>query len=74
MRLSLFLALGGAVMLAWGGARIGTRLGTDLWTQIDVAVFAVGIAMMARIPYVRLAARVRAARKAAIRGPGAPRP
>lgn len=44
-------------MMAWGGASITDALGLTGWRQADVALFAIGIILLARVPYSPFRAR-----------------
>ncbi len=55
---TLMTALGAALM-AWGGSSITAGLGFTDWRQVNVALFAIGIILLAQAPYLSLRTRIR---------------
>ena len=49
----------GAALMAWGGSSITAGLGFTDWRQVNVALFAIGIILLAQVPYLSLRARIR---------------
>ena len=49
----------GALLMGWGGSSITQRVGFTGWRSADVALFAVGIILLAQAPSYELRERVR---------------
>lgn len=49
----------GAALMAWGGSSITSALGFVGWRQVNVAVFALGIVLLAQARYQSLETRMR---------------
>ncbi len=49
----------GAALMAWGGSSITSALGFVGWRQANVAVFALGIVMLAHARYQSIETRMR---------------
>ncbi len=48
----------GSALMAWGGASITAGLGFTDWRQVNVALFAIGIILLAQAPYLQLRSRI----------------
>ena len=48
----------GAALMVWGGSSITAGLGFTDWHQVNVALFAIGIILLAQVPYLSLRARI----------------
>ena len=49
----------GAVLMSWGGASIDSHLALGGGDRADVAFFAIGVILLAQLPYLSLSARLR---------------
>jgi hypothetical protein len=49
----------GAALMAWGGSSITSALGFVGWRQVNVALFAIGIVILAQAPFASMNARMR---------------
>ncbi len=58
----------GAALMAWGGSSITSALGFVGWRQVNVAMFALGIVMLAQARYESMDARMRRLEDASKRG------
>ena len=56
---SVFLGIIGAALMGWGGSALDIRLGLAGWHRADVAIFALGIVLLAQVPALLLGERVR---------------
>jgi hypothetical protein len=53
-----FLIVISCALVAWGGAGLNTRLGLRGTDGLNLAIFAIGIVMIAQVPYLALSGRL----------------
>jgi hypothetical protein len=59
MNKSALMTVCGAALMGWGGSNITAGLGFTDWRQVNVALFALGIILLAQAPVLSLRARIR---------------
>lgn len=59
MNKSTLMTVSGAALMSWGGSSITAGLRFTDWRQVNVALFAIGIILLAQAPLLSLRARIR---------------